>query len=218
MTQAIEKTKTLDEQRLLLPGNYTWQYFERLQKTFANSKSIRLTYLDGYIEIMTVGEGHEFVKKMLAILLEAYFFEREIEFIPVGNATRKSEKKEASFEPDESYYVGAKGDNSNLAIEVILTSGNINKLEKYKRFDMTEVWFWENDRISIYRLENGEYERRDRSEICPDLDPELLARCVRIPSRIEARNALLQSLRKMARGFDAIASAPQNLPGPLTGC
>ncbi|MDD1417515.1 Uma2 family endonuclease, partial [Dolichospermum sp. ST_con] len=96
---------------------------------------------DGCIEFMTLGEQHESIKKILAILIEAYLFEKGINFIPVGSATRRAKEKSASFEPDESYYIGEKKANPDLAIEVNITSDSIDKLEKYKRFNITEVWF-----------------------------------------------------------------------------
>ncbi len=80
----LEERGTLAEQRLILPGYYTWEQFEDLESLMADSPGLRITYLDGWIEFMTVGEEHESFKKALAILLEAYFFELGIEFFPVG--------------------------------------------------------------------------------------------------------------------------------------
>jgi len=54
---------------------------------------------------MTIGEEHELIKSVLAILLGLYFLEKQIEFIPVGSATRELESKGTSFEPDESYLI-----------------------------------------------------------------------------------------------------------------
>jgi Uma2 family endonuclease len=174
------------EQRLLMPGTYNWQQFEALEALLADSPGLRITYLDGSIEIMTLGEPHELIKKSLAILLEAYFMAMEIEFIPVGSATRRGEEKGTSFEPDESYYLYVKKEQPDLAIEVILTSGNLRKLEKYRRFQIPEVWLWENDRLQVYCLGIDGYNLVDRSQLLPMLDLDLLVRCVQIPSRLEA--------------------------------
>jgi len=184
------------EQKLLLPRNYSWQEFVVLENLLASSGSFRITYLDGWIELMTVGEPHELIKKSLAILLEAYFIEMEIEFIPVGNATRRGEEKGTSFEPDESYYLGAKKANPDLAIEVILTSGSLEKLEKYRRFKIPEVWLWENNQLYVYTLISSEYRLVNRSQLLPDLDLELLVRCVQMPSRLEAMNAFKAGMRQ----------------------
>ncbi|RCJ42720.1 hypothetical protein A6770_07525 [Nostoc minutum NIES-26] len=193
--QILDKTNTLQEQRFLLPGYYSWEEFEKIEALTADAPGLRITYLDGCIEFMTLGEEHETIKSVLAILLALYLFEIGINFIPVGSATRRAKEKGASFEPEESYYLGEKKENPDLAIEVNITSGSIDKLEKYKRFNITEVWFWENNQISVYHLSNDNYEQITQSQLLPELDINLLARCVLIPSIIEARTEFIKGIR-----------------------
>lgn len=189
------RSDTEQEQRLVMPGSYDWQQFEALEALLAESTGLRITYLDGAIELMTVGEPHELIKKSLAMLVEAYFIEMGIEFIPVGNATRRSEAKGVSFEPDESYYLHQQKANPDLAIEVILTSGNLQKLEKYRRFQIPEVWLWENAQLKVYALVDDAYQEVNRSQLLPELDLTLLVRCVQMPSRLEAMRVFRDGLR-----------------------
>jgi Uma2 family endonuclease len=192
MTARLITEKTsITEQELILPGRYTWQQFKALQALMENAPGLRISYLDGIIEFMTIGEPHERLKTIIGLLLGQYFLEKNIEFDPVGSATRASETKQVSFEPDESYYLGEKkaGEKKahpDLAIEVALTSGGKGKLEKYKRFEIAEVWFWENNQLSVYHFRGEEYEKVILSELLPELDLELLARCVQMPSKLEA--------------------------------
>jgi Uma2 family endonuclease len=125
--QLADKVTTLKEQQFLLPGYYTWQEFEKIE-ALMTSPSLRITYLDGYIQFMTLGEEHEMLKTIIGFLLELYLCEMGINFIPVGSATRRSQEKGVSFEPDESYYLGEKKENPDLAIEINITSGSIDKL------------------------------------------------------------------------------------------
>ncbi|MEH1869029.1 MAG: Uma2 family endonuclease [Nostoc sp.] len=192
----LDKITSLQEQRFLLPGHYTWEEFEELEALTADAPGLRISYLDGCVEFMTLGEQHEMLKKVIAILLEAYFFDRGINFIPVGSATSCAEEKGASFEPDESYYIGQKKENPDLAIEVNITSGSIDKLEKYKRFNINEVWFWENNQLSVYHLNNDNYEQINQSQLLPELDISLLERCVLMPSIIEARTEFIKEIRQ----------------------
>ena len=185
---------TDQEQRLLMPGTYTWKEFESLETLLADSPGLRITYLDGSIEIMTLGEAHEQIKSLIGMFLEAYLIAMEIEFIPVGSATRRGEEKGTSFEPDESYYLYVKKEQPDLAIEVILTSGNLRKLEKYRRFQIPEVWLWENNQLHVYYLGAEGYDLVDRSQLLPKLDLNLLVRRVQIPSRVEAMKAFLTGL------------------------
>ena len=196
IAELLEKTRGVEEQHFILPGYYNWQQFKAIQALIDEVGGVRLSYLDGCVEFMTLGEKHEMLKKAIAILLEIYFFEMDINFIPVGSATREDENKGASFEPDESYYIGEKKEHPDLAIEVVITSGDSRKLEKYKRFRITEVWFWQNNQLSVYRLREDNYEQVSRSEFLPELDLELLVRCVLMPSRLEARKEFLNGIRQ----------------------
>lgn len=192
--QLLEEIGTLAEQRLILPSYYSWEQFEAIESLMADSPGLRITYLDGWIEFMTVGEEHEQIKSVLAIFIGLYFFEKGINFIPVGSATRRNQAKDVSFEPDESYYIGSRKEHPDLAVEVTITSGSTNKLAKYLRLRIPEVWFWENNRLAVYRLREDDYEQVSRSEFLPELDLELLVRCVLMPSIIEARQEFLKGL------------------------
>lgn len=182
------------EQRLLLPGYYDWEEFHNMGKLRAKLPGLRLTYLDRYVEFMTLGEEHERLKTILGFLLELYMCEMGINFIPLGSATRRSQNKGTSFEPDESYYLGEKKKNPDLAIEINITSSSIDKLEKYKRFNIIELWFWEYNQLSLYRLRDNNYEQITRSTLLPDLDTDLLARCVLMPSILEARIEFIKGI------------------------
>ncbi len=187
----------ITEQRFLLPGDHSWQQFKALEAVMAAVPGVRLVYLDGCIELMTIGEPHEMIKAILSFLLQLYFCEAGIEYIPVGSATRAEESQRVSFEPDESYYLWEKGDKAHpdLAVEVIMTNGNTKKLEKYQRLQIPEVWFWEDNQLSLYRLRHQGYELIARSEFLPDLDLDLLTRCVLMPSRLEARTEFLRGIQ-----------------------
>jgi Uma2 family endonuclease len=192
----LDKITAIAEQRFILPGYYTWEELEKIEALTADAGNLRITYLDGYIEFMTVGEQHEMIKSILGFLVELYSCEIGINIIPVGSATRRAKEKSAAFEPDESYYIGEKKENPDLAIEVNITSGSIDKLEKYKRFNTPEVWFWENNQLSLYHLKNDNYEQINQSELFPDLDINLLVNCVLMPSIITARTKFLKGIEK----------------------
>lgn len=191
-TQLSTQLNSTTEQYFRLPGYYSWQQFKTIEGVIEESPGIRISYLDGCIELMTLGEEHETISRMIAALLGLYFLQKQIEFIPVGSATRESEDQAVSFEPDESYYIGEQKEHPDLAVEVVVTSGNLKKLEKYKRLQITEVWFWENNQLSIHHLREEDYENISKSEILPDLDINLLVRCVQMSSKLEAMTAFMK--------------------------
>ncbi len=73
-----------------------------------------------------------------------------------------------------------------LAIEVIYTSGGIDTLEIYRRIGIIEVWFWQNNRFTIYYLQGDRYEQIQQSQLLPSLDFALLTQYVLISDPLEA--------------------------------
>ena len=106
----------------------SWQRFKDLDVCLDGINSLRLTYLAGRLEIMTISSKHERIKKTLGYLLEVYMREKGIRFYGGGGFTLMKEG-ESSGEPDESYCIGSDKEKPDIVIEVIITSGNINKLE-----------------------------------------------------------------------------------------
>ncbi|MFM7384540.1 MAG: Uma2 family endonuclease [Microcystaceae cyanobacterium] len=175
-----------ENQRFVLPGRHPWGNFKAIQAVMEPRTGLRMTYLDGVIEFMTLGEYHETIKTLIGFLLEYYLFTQGIEFLPVGSATRESKEKSVSFEPDESYYLGEKKEHPDLAIEVNVTSGSPQKLEKYQRLGIREVWMWQDQKLMIFSLQGDRYEETSTSQLLPNLDIALLEECVILPSRLEA--------------------------------
>ncbi len=199
MTATIHPPLTaLPEQRLILPLSMTWEQFKALDSLLEYTRSIRLSYLDGYVEIMTLSLEYETIKCLLALLLGQFFLEKDMSFRPTGSATLQGETKGSSKEPDLSYYFGEdrrRRETPDLAIEVVFTSGTINKLEYYRRFNVAEVWFWEDGVFAIYQLKSEGYELVSRSMLLPDLDLQLLGRCLQMSEEKEALKVFRDAVR-----------------------
>jgi hypothetical protein len=54
----------------------------------------------------------------------------------------------------------------------------------------------QDNNLSLYRLREQDYEPISHSEFLPDLDIDLLVRCVLMPSRLEARTEFLRGIRR----------------------
>jgi Uma2 family endonuclease len=175
----------------------TWEQFKLIQRGFADSRGIRLAYYDGVLEIVSTSVDHELIKTIIGALLELYFLEMEIEFFPMGQATQERAEK-VSLQPDESYSFGVSKKIPDLAIEVILTSGNTEKLKKYYLLEVPEVWLWEDGVLDIYHLDiqsDRQYCKSSTSKFLPDLDIATLQRCILSASPLEALKTFRQSFR-----------------------
>ena len=170
---------------LLFPG-LSWEQFKTLEPML-DIPGVRLSFLDGILEIQRMpGRKHETGKERIGALLETYLLKAGIDFTPTGSLTLENESVRVKCEADKSYELGADRERPDLAIEVVVTSGGIDKLEAYKRLQIPEVWFWENSRLSLYALGQEGYEQIVSSQLLPQLDISLLVRCVNMPSHVEA--------------------------------
>lgn len=196
---------TLDdpEERRVL-SRVSWEQYEALLADLGDSSAYRVHFLDGVLEILAPSRNHESGKTRIGDLLLIYFLETDTEYFPMGSTTLKKSEKKAGGEPDESYCIGTDKEFPDLAIEVIVTSGSINRLELYRRLGVREIWFWQTNRLSLYHqreenpdqfAENAGYEAIQQSEVLPDLDLELLTSCLQNPNPLAAAKAFRQGLR-----------------------
>ena len=163
------------EQKSIITG-VSWEDYERLLHYLGDSLRYRITYLDGTLEIMSPSRNHEFSKKNIARLLEAYLNQAEIDYWGLGSTTFRKQNQKSGKEPDECYCIGTEKQFPDIAIEVIVSSGGVDNLEVYKRLGIKEIWFWQNDCLTIYYLnQKGEYQQQNKSVILPELNINLLA-------------------------------------------
>ena len=176
--------------------NITWEQLEQLDLILEHTGS-RLTYIDGIVEIMAPpSEAHESPKSTVSNLVGIFLRDRNIRFYSRGSETQGKKKDGARVEPDECYSIGSKKPIPDLAIEVTVTSGGINKLAIYARLQVPEVWFWEDGTIEVYCLrENDLYEKVTQSELIPDLDIELVAEHSRMADQYDAIQSFIQKIR-----------------------
>ncbi|GCL37209.1 hypothetical protein SR1949_23160 [Sphaerospermopsis reniformis] len=174
------------EKLITVPG-VSWQQFKTIEVQLEENHAVKLAYLAGVLEIMSpIGDKHEYVKKTLSYLLEAYMRYKGIRFYGRGGFTLEAAGY-ASGTPDESYCIGTNKEVPDIVIEIIVSSGSINRTELYKPKGVPEVWFWRNHKIQIFSLNAVlEYEEVNRSRFFPDLDQELLLQFLAIPDQYDA--------------------------------
>jgi len=170
----------------ILINELTWREFKAVEQLI-NRPGVRLSFLAGILEIRKVpGRKHETIKKRLAALLEIYLEFLGLDFTPTGSMTLESKSKEVKREADESYELSPNRERPDLVIEVVVTSGGIDKLEAYKRLNIPEVWVWIDNQLSFYILGDEGYQAAANSQLLPNLDVDLLNRCVKIDNHAQA--------------------------------
>jgi Uma2 family endonuclease len=192
----IQNDSPIGREALLVMCDVSWQGYEALLARFGDDQpGYHITYLDGILEIMSPSRRHEIDKKQIGALVEIYCEVMGINFVPLGSTTFRNEPKRGGIEPDESYCIGTDKEFPDLAIEVIVTSGNINKLDVYQRLGVLEVWFWQNNALKLYRLQpDGNYQQVAQSGLLPELDLAVLSDYIPVANALEARRGFRQAI------------------------
>lgn len=184
-----------EEPKIIL-YNITWEQYETVADTFMDCfPALRMTYLEGILQIMTISLEHERLKTIIARLLEAYAEEKDIDLNGYGSATFRKPAKARGLEPDECYCIGDIKDMPDIAIEIVITSGGIDKLEAYQGLEVPEVWFWQNNQFFIYSLQNNTYQSVTRSHWLPELDLEQLSNYISWTNQTQAVKAYRATIK-----------------------
>lgn len=179
----------IKESPLLFEG-LTWREFKAVEQLL-DRPGYRLSFLDGILEIRRrSGEPQEIIKERIGALVEQYLLMAGFDFTPTGSMTLESETGKVKREADESYKLAPGRRLPDLAIEIVFSSGGIDKLEAYKRLKIPELWFWEDGLLEVYHL-RGEgdglhYEKISSSEEVQGIDLDLLLRCMNMVNHVDA--------------------------------
>ena len=151
-----------------------WAGYEALLALRGENPKPRITYLDGAVELMTTSFDHERISARIGGLIEFFCIAAGIVIEPAGSYTISEHDVEAGAEADKCYMFGERKSRPDLAIEVVWTSGGLDKLEIYRRLGVGEVWFWDESRISVHVLGPSGYESRERSVVLPTIDLDIV--------------------------------------------
>ena len=174
-------------------SNVPWATYVILRDT-VDSPGVRMTYYRGWLEIMSPSKTHEVNKKQIARLLELFCLERDIPLYGYGSTTFRREETERGLEPDECYCRGRDGTVPDVALEVVVTTPAINKLEVYRGLGVREVWIFRENAFELFTLRGESYEPLALSEVFPEVD---LARLAHYAQEADQHAALLAFRREL---------------------
>lgn len=184
------------EQRMIIHG-VRWKDYVILREAL-DTPGLRMTYLEGTLELMSPSRTHELNKKTIARLVELYAILRDVALVGYGSTTFRLEAKERGAEPGECYRVGSlmkDGEFPDIVLEVIHTKPILDKLEVYRGFAVPEVWLYQDGAFELYLLAGARYARAERSRLLPELDFALVAK---LAGREDQHAALIELRRLLA--------------------
>ncbi|NCJ08373.1 Uma2 family endonuclease [Synechococcales cyanobacterium C] len=164
----------------LLINDVTWEQYETLLADLGEERRVpRINYCNGILEIMSPLPAHERPHRIIADIVKALLDAQDRPWEDFGSTTFKKPKR-AGLEPDTCFYIqNAERVRAlmrmdmdtdpppDLAIEADVTSKTT--LDAYATLQVPEVWIYDNGRLTLYLLEDGEYQSGTMSQIFPSL-------------------------------------------------
>ena len=206
----METIKRPAEQKVIL-HNVRWETYERLLAEQESSSAPRFTYDRGELEIMSPSPEHERLNRRLSQLILAMTEEMGIEAEDLGSTTFRREDLERGFEPDSCFYIEnealiygkARVDLSvdpppDLIIEIDITSPSISKLPIYAQMGVPEVWRYDGELLTMWKLEGSGYAEITESHALPSLTSAVVSDFVE-KSKTTKRTTWLMTVREWAR-------------------
>ena len=165
-------------------SDVSWDDYQRLLEwRDENRKGARLTYDQGDLQIMVVTNPHERLRKVLALLVEAWLEETGGEFVPSGQLTHQRKDLKKGFEPDECYYIQnwkmvagvrridfLKDPPPDLMLEVEYSRKVKGRLPIIAAFKIPEIWRYDGEQLIVLQLQprKGQYVEVEESRAIPD--------------------------------------------------
>lgn len=166
-------------QQMLLK-DISWQQLENILQEMGNKRAARISYSNGWLEIMVPLPEHEKDKELLGDLVKILLEILQIDFEPFGSTTLKNEKMGQAVEPDTSFYIQNQaaviGKNRidlnidpppDLAIEIDITSRT--QLDNYEILGVPELWRYKQQGLEIFLLQEGKYVKSQSSPNFPNI-------------------------------------------------
>jgi Uma2 family endonuclease len=165
--------------RIVLNG-IDWPTYREISEALTECH-VQLTYDRGSLELMTKSKTHEAWSRLLFQLIVVLTDELNLPRASCGSMTCDREDLLRGIEPDECFYIAnephvrgrpirfPEDPPPDLAVEIDFTRNSVGRLAIYAAIGVPEVWRYDGNVVTFYRLASGSYVAIDRSEIFPFL-------------------------------------------------
>jgi Uma2 family endonuclease len=164
----------------MLLKDISWPQLENILEEMGERRAARISYSDGWLEIMVPLPEHEKDKEIFGELVRILLDKLEIDFEPFGSTTLKNERMRQAVEADTSFYIQNQGavigknridlnidPPPDLAIEIDITSRT--RFENYEILGVPELWRYKQQGLEIFLLQEGKYVKSQSSPNFPDI-------------------------------------------------
>ena len=146
-----------------------WESYIALIQELGDTRSTRIAYANGVLEIRMPGQHHEVVNRALAAIVLTLAEELGYDFNDLGSMTINRPELSKGLEPDSCFYIqnaqagqgfGTTISNDlppDLALEIDIAHRSDTKLSIYQALSVPEVWLYQGDQVKIKHLDRGQY-------------------------------------------------------------
>lgn len=177
------------ERRVVLP-RVDWQQFETLLDELGTSRTSRLTYAGGKLEMMTPLEEHERCDRLIESLLLVVAEEADVPLYSNGSLLLKRADLGEAIQPEGCYSVGnpipaqrraeldlERVSPPDLVVDVAISTGSLDRLSLYGSMRIPEIWRYTTTvgddvlkgTLQIYRSQGERYVESPNSGLFPFL-------------------------------------------------
>jgi Uma2 family endonuclease len=198
---------------VLVLDDVSWEQYEQISEQLAERPSIRITYDQGRLEIVSTSTVHERWKVFIELVAAAVCEEFGISMESCGGMTQKRKRDQRGTEADTCFYVAnarqiinrddfdlETGPPPDIVVEVDKANQSFDKFGIYATFGVPEIWRCDvrRKRIEMYELRENSYVIIESSRSLPSLTPEVLLRFIE-QRKTHGQIAALKSFRTWLR-------------------
>ena len=215
LVEVLSEHPPYDCGKLEIPSviqDVSWRQYQVLLEAFGDL-SLPHTYDRGTLEIlMSPRKDHDWVKKLVARMIEAASLDLDIGIQSIGSTTLGREDSRRGLQPDECYYFAnealVRGKETldlntdpppDLALEIDVTSSSLPRLPVFAKIGVPEVWRWDGKKLTfLRRAGTGEYRSTARSFAFPFLRPADIERFLKM-KQTQTENSIIRAFVDWAR-------------------
>jgi hypothetical protein len=178
ITKPLPIPPAIGEKRVTF-HHLNWHSYQQILHALPQTRSARLTYDRGILEITMPLEDHEFVVRLIERFIYFLVTEMGLKIKTMGSTTLEREDLNRSPEPDNAYYIRNQplvagrtvklesDPPPDLVVEIDITHTDIDKLRLYASLSIPEFWRYNGKIWLIYQLQGQQYQEVEASPTFP---------------------------------------------------
>jgi Uma2 family endonuclease len=129
-----------------------WESYIALMQELGDTRSTRITYANGVLEIRMPGQHHEVLNRALAAIVLTLAEELGYDFNDLGSMTIQNAQAGQGLDTTISNDLPP-----DLALEINIAHRSNTKISIYQTLSVPEVWLYQGDQVKIKHLDRGQY-------------------------------------------------------------